>query len=122
MSGRNAETLAQAQRWEGVKKFALAAGLCDVCAPQLAWGSACGFRDVHPPCEACRPLVSAWPVEKQSSWRVPAGRLSDRSSWPHSANDACQAASGISGASSTVARASSAHTVAHGEARTVAGR
>lgn len=53
------ETVVQAVVWQTVKNRYLAAGLCDGCAGQAAWGhqALVGFRAVHPPCQRCAGTV-----------------------------------------------------------------
>lgn len=65
MSGDHSapETLRQAQRWDRVKRDYVDAGLCNRCAAQLAWGqdNAGGWMGLRPPCDACTPIVCAFP-------------------------------------------------------------
>lgn len=53
------ETVVQAVLWQTVKNQYVAAGLCDGCAGQAAWGhqSLVGFRRIHPPCQRCVGIV-----------------------------------------------------------------
>ena len=61
MAGRRAgrkndppENLSQAQYWQWIKNKYFAAGLCNGCAGQAAYGHQLGFSRVHDPCSACR--------------------------------------------------------------------
>jgi len=47
------ETVRQAQAWTNLKNHYLAAGLCEGCAGQAAYGHQLGFRLAHDPCDAC---------------------------------------------------------------------
>lgn len=80
-----AETVAQASSWEAVKRNAVAFGLCESCAAQLAWAhqdSAGGFGSVHPPCDACRELLRSLPVGRPNGWRTVDGSASRSVAWP----------------------------------------
>ena len=48
------ESPTQAQTWDKVASRYRAAGWCDQCAAQAAWGHQCGFTQIHPPCPTCR--------------------------------------------------------------------
>lgn len=48
------ETARQAQTWENTKNKYVAAGLCNGCAGQAAYGHQMGFHRIHPPCGSCR--------------------------------------------------------------------
>jgi hypothetical protein len=52
--GDPSENIAQAQYWQSIKNKYLAAGLCNGCAGQAAYGHQLGFSRVHDPCSACR--------------------------------------------------------------------
>ena len=51
---RRPETQRQAQTWDQVASRYRAAGFCDRCAAQAAWGHQAGFSRVHPICTGCR--------------------------------------------------------------------
>jgi hypothetical protein len=51
------ESLRQAEIWTTVKNHYLAAGLCDGCAGQAAYGAQLGFRRIKPPCDHCSYIV-----------------------------------------------------------------
>ena len=76
------ETPSEASGWEAVKKRGLDFGLCIRCASQLAWGCQNGFTTVHPPCEACAPLVALLPRERPNGWRTVNGASRDGANWP----------------------------------------
>jgi hypothetical protein len=77
------ESLSQARAWDRCRAKYAAAGLCDACAAQAAWGHQIGFgyvstrpwleadRRIKAPCESCAPIVAAFPAEagKDSPWR-----------------------------------------------------
>lgn len=63
------ETLRQAERWEEVKTHYQGKGLCSPCSAQAAWGTQLGFSRVHPPCDACFPLVVRFPSKGAGDWR-----------------------------------------------------
>jgi hypothetical protein len=51
------ETLRQARTWETVKGHYEAAGLCEGCAGQAAYGAQLGFAKINPPCDHCSYVV-----------------------------------------------------------------
>lgn len=63
------ETLRAARRWDETRDRYAAAGLCDRCAAQAAYGHADGFSEVHPPCGGCAELVTAFPLVRVNGWR-----------------------------------------------------
>ena len=50
------ETIEQARRWQIRRDQYAAAGFCDRCAAQAAWGHQLGFAEQPPPCERCTGL------------------------------------------------------------------
>lgn len=48
--GDRPETLRQAETWENVKNKYVAAGLCNGCAGQAAYGHQMGFHRIQQPC------------------------------------------------------------------------
>jgi hypothetical protein len=63
------ETFRQAQYWQKVKSKYLAAGLCNGCAGQAAYGHQLGFARIQDPCDVC--LMTALPqdmIEKHGVW------------------------------------------------------
>ena len=76
------ETLNEARSFEAVKNQGMIFGLCLHDASKLAWGHQNGFRELESPCDDCRELVGALPVEKNNGWRTVAGRAASSSSWP----------------------------------------
>lgn len=44
------ETARQAETWQNTKGKYLAAGLCNACAGQAAYGHQLGFHRIQPPC------------------------------------------------------------------------
>lgn len=65
------ESKTQARVWTRKNKRYTNAGLCPDCAAQAAWGHACGFGKVRPPCKQCAPIVAMFdtPGPKGSPWR-----------------------------------------------------
>lgn len=55
---RRPETAAQAAHFQRLNGEALAAGFCNVCAPQFAYGRQHGWSAVKPPCAHCHPLAA----------------------------------------------------------------
>lgn len=71
------ETLRQARRFdERAAQYRRALG-CDRCAAQAAYGHQEGFAVVHPPCEACWPIVADFPVPAVNGWRKIDGKAGD---------------------------------------------
>jgi len=68
---RDPETLTQAKVWSRKHRRYLAAGLCETCAAQAAWGHAVGFQKIHDPCKECAPIVALFdtPGPRGSKWR-----------------------------------------------------
>ena len=64
------ETVAQVHEHERQVKRYRAAGLCTRCAAQAGYGHQLGFPKAHPPCPACAPLVSTFPIPKAGGWRA----------------------------------------------------
>lgn len=90
------ETPAQVVSWDRVKNNAVRFGLCERCAAQLAWAHQShtgSFPSVHPPCEACAPLVATLPKGRPNGWRTVNGSADKPSSWQILAG----AASGVFG-------------------------
>lgn len=75
------ETVAQAIAWDKVKANAVRFGLCHRCAAQLAWLLQEGGGPVHPPCDACAPLVATLPKPKPNGWRTVRGSAHDARNW-----------------------------------------
>lgn len=63
------ETMSQAVTWQRAKRRYVAAGVCDVCAAQAAWGHQCGFSSIKPPCPVCAGLVATFPTRAVGPWR-----------------------------------------------------
>lgn len=87
MTGLSAppETLHQASAWDAVRRNAVAFGLCDRCASQLAWAHqqhTGGFSAAHPPCTVCAPVVASLPVPRSNGWRTVSGSVGDAGNWP----------------------------------------
>lgn len=55
---RRPETPAQAAHFQRLLSSGLEMGLCHTCAVALAYGRQHGFKQVRPPCAACRPLAA----------------------------------------------------------------
>jgi hypothetical protein len=68
------ETLRQAQRFDAYSLEARRAELCQVCAPQYAFGRRDGFSSVRPPCAGCIAVMASWPVAAINGWRKGASR------------------------------------------------
>jgi hypothetical protein len=68
-----AETPGQARAWDQTKNRYLTNGLCEKCAAQAAWGHSQhsgGWTPLHPPCEACAPIVATFPASTPNPlWR-----------------------------------------------------
>lgn len=79
------ETLRAARRWDETRDRYAAAGLCDRCAAQAAYGHADGFSEIHPPCDNCAELVTALPVARVNGWRSFSRGDGLRSSWSSAA-------------------------------------
>lgn len=79
------ETQRQAERWDVTRDNYAAAGLCDRCAAQAAYGHADGFSEVHPPCPGCSELVAALPVSRVNGWRSFPRGDSPRQAWSSAA-------------------------------------
>lgn len=56
------ETTRQSQTWETTANFYEQDGLCRGCAGQAAYGHQLGFSRIHPPCDACQPIVDDFPL------------------------------------------------------------
>ena len=65
------ETLAQARRFQSWCGRYRAAGLCNMCAAQAAYGHAHGWRVIEPPCPRCLPVLATFPrsVRGSVAWR-----------------------------------------------------
>jgi len=68
-SAGSAETLGQARVWEVIKMQYLGLGLDHRCAALAAWGHACGFTELDPPCHQCAPIVAAFDLDAGGQWR-----------------------------------------------------
>lgn len=55
--GDKPETVRQAATWENVKNHYLAAGLCNGCAGQAAYGHQLGFSRIKDPCDTCKMIT-----------------------------------------------------------------
>lgn len=77
------ETIAQAITFDRVVTLAHEHGLCWPCAAQVGWAAQLGYsRVTRVPCDDCRPLVDALPMEtSHPAWRRPRGALSKPATW-----------------------------------------
>ncbi len=77
MSKRLPETPAQAAEWDASKAHYLRLGLCHGCAAQISYGhqQGQGFKEIHPPCTACLPVVLGFPTNEAGEWRSSSRRL-----------------------------------------------
>lgn len=63
------ETQAEADHWQRRNNRYVRLGLCYPCAAQCAYGHQLGFSRIHPPCEACQPIVDTFPYPAVGPWR-----------------------------------------------------
>lgn len=64
------ETIGQAKTYDSRASRYRAAGLCDACAAQGAFGHQQSFAKVRKPCPDCISLVRLFPREALNGWRA----------------------------------------------------
>ena len=64
------ESIGQAKAFDTRAGVYRAAGLCDACAAQAAFGHQLSFAQVRPPCPHCVSLIRLFPIEALNGWRA----------------------------------------------------